>query len=149
MLFETSNTVDIIKLNGRGELIKKSTVYESKDSFYLASIAKYKEDKYLIGLKLSKDDRLLLLEIDGENNVTDQKYIDNLGKYVTFHNLLNIPDRGVLVAGRRTYTKIRPPEYIGGELVKLSDYHIEEAYMFIVNFHQKLSEQNFSAEDRK
>ncbi|WP_298052751.1 hypothetical protein [uncultured Campylobacter sp.] len=149
MLFETSNTADIIKLNGRGELIKKSTVYESKDSFYLASIAKYKEDKYLIGLKLSKDDRLLLLEIDGENNVTDQKYIDNLGKYVTFHNLLNIPDRGVLVAGRRTYTKIRPPEYIGGELVKLSDYHIEEAYMFIVNFHQKLSEQNFSAEDRE
>ena len=149
MLFETSNTVDIIKLNGRGELIKKSTVYQSKDSFYLASIAKYKEGKYLIGLKLSKDDRLLLLEIDGENNVTDQKYIDNLGKYVTFHNLLNIPDRGVLVAGRRTYTKIRPPEYIGGELVKLSDYHIEEAYMFIVNFHQKLSEQNFSAEDRE
>ena len=149
MLFETSNTVDIIKLNGRGELIKKSTVYESKDSFYLASIAKYKEGKYLIGLKLSKDDRLLLLEIDGENNVTDQKYIDNLGKYVTFHNLLNIPDRGVLVAGRRTYTKIRPPEYIGGELVKLSDYHIEEAYMFIVNFHQKLSEQNFSAKDRE
>lgn len=149
MLFETSNTVDIIKLNGRGELIKKSTVYESKNSFYLASIAKYKEGKYLIGLKLSKDDRLLLLEIDGENNVTDQKYIDNLGKYVTFHNLLNIPDRGVLVAGRRTYTKIRPPEYIGGELVKLSDYHIEEAYMFIVNFHQKLSEQNFSAEDRE
>ncbi len=149
MLFETSNTADIIKLNSRGELIKKSTVYESKDSFYLASIAKYKEGKYLIGLKLSKDDRLLLLEIDGENNVTDQKYIDNLGKYVTFHNLLNIPDRGVLVAGRRTYTKIRPPEYIGGELVKLSDYHIEEAYMFIVNFHQKLSEQNFSAEDRE
>lgn len=149
MLFETNNTVDIIKLNGRGELIKKSTVYESKDSFYLASIAKYKESKYLIGLKLSKDDRLLLLEIDGENNVTDQKYIDNLGKYVTFHNLLNIPGRGVLVAGRRTYTKIRPPEYIGGELVKLSDYHIEEAYMFIVNFHQKLSEQNFSAEDRE
>ena len=149
MLFETSNTVDIIKLNGRGELIKKSTVYQSKDSFYLASIAKYKEGKYLIGLKLSKDDRLLLLEIDGENNVTDQKYIDNLGKYVTFHNLLNIPDKGVLVAGRRTYTKIRPPEYIGGELVKLSDYHIEEAYMFIVNFHQKLSEQNFSAEDRE
>ena len=149
MLFETSNTVDIIKLNGRGELIKKSTVYQSKDSFYLASIAKYKEGKYLIGLKLSKDDHLLLLEIDGENNVTDQKYIDNLGKYVTFHNLLNIPDRGVLVAGRRTYTKIRPPEYIGGELVKLSDYHIEEAYMFIVNFHQKLSEQNFSAEDRE
>ena len=149
MLFETSNTVDIIKLNGRGELIKKSTVYESKDSFYLASIAKYKEGKYLIGLKLSKDDRLLLLEIDGENNVTDQKYIDNLGKYVTFHNLLNIPGRGVLVAGRRTYTKIRPPEYIGGELVKLSDYHIEEAYMFIVNFHQKLSEQNFSAEARE
>ena len=149
MLFETSNTVDIIKLNGRGELIKKSTVYQSKDSFYLASIAKYKEGKYLIGLKLSKDDRLLLLEIDGENNVTDQKYIDNLGKYVTFHNLLNIPDRGVLVTGRRTYTKIRPPEYIGGELVKLSDYHIEEAYMFIVNFHQKLSEQNFSAEDRE
>ncbi|WP_297989573.1 hypothetical protein [uncultured Campylobacter sp.] len=149
MLFETSNTADIIKLNGRGELIKKSTVYESKDSFYLASIAKYKEGKYLIGLKLSKDDRLLLLEINGENNVTDQKYIDNLGKYVTFHNLLNIPDRGVLVAGRRTYTKIRPPEYIGGKLVKLSDYHIEEAYMFIVNFHQKLSEQNFSAEDRE
>ena len=149
MLFETSNTVDIIKLNGRGELIKKSTVYQSKDSFYLASIAKYKEGKYLIGLKLSKDDHLLLLEIDGENNVTDQKYINNLGKYVTFHNLLNIPDRGVLVAGRRTYTKIRPPEYIGGELVKLSDYHIEEAYMFIVNFHQKLSEQNFSAEDRE
>ena len=149
MLFETSNTADIIKLNNRGELIKKSTVYESKDSFYLASIAKYKEGKYLIGLKLSKDDRLLLLEIDGENNVTDQKYIDNLGKYVTFHNLLNIPDRGVLVAGRRTYTKIRPPEYIGGKLVKLSDYHIEEAYMFIVNFHQKLSEQNFSAEDRE
>lgn len=149
MLFETSNTADIIKLNSRGELIKKSTVYQSKDSFYLASIAKYKEGKYLIGLKLSKDDRLLLLEIDGENNVTDQKYIDNLGKYVTFHNLLNIPDRGVLVAGRRTYTKIRPPEYIGGELVKLSDYHIEEAYMFIVNFHQKLSEQNFSAEDRE
>ena len=149
MLFETSNTADIIKLNNRGELIKKSTVYESKDSFYLASIAKYKEGKYLIGLKLSKDDRLLLLEINGENNVTDQKYIDNLGKYVTFHNLLNIPDRGVLVAGRRTYTKIRPPEYIGGKLVKLSDYHIEEAYMFIVNFHQKLSEQNFSAEDRE
>ena len=149
MLFETSNTVDIIKLNGRGELIKKSTVCQSKDSFYLASIAKYKEGKYLIGLKLSKDDHLLLLEIDGENNVTDQKYINNLGKYVTFHNLLNIPDRGVLVAGRRTYTKIRPPEYIGGELVKLSDYHIEEAYMFIVNFHQKLSEQNFSAEDRE
>ena len=148
MLFETSNTVDIIKLNGRGELIKKSTVYESKDSFYLASMAKYKEGKYLIGI-LSKGDRLLLLEIDCENNVTDQKYIDNLGKYVTFHNLLNIPDRGVLVAGRRTYTKIRPPEYIRGELVKLSDYHIEEAYMFIVNFHQKLSEQNFSTKDRE
>lgn len=143
---EGTDTADIIKLNSRGELIKKSTIYKSKDSFFAPSIAKYKDGKYILGVLLAHK-RLLLIEIDGENNISDQKYVENFGKYMEFHKLINIPDRGVLAAGKRDYIKERPPQYINGELKKFSDFNMEEAYMLIINFYQKISEQNLNFTD--
>ena len=143
---EGTDTADIIKLNSRGELIKKSTIYKSKDSFFAPSIAKYKDGKYILGVLLAHK-RLLLIEIDDENNISDQKYVENFGKYMEFHKLINIPDRGVLAAGKRSYIKERPPQYINGELKKFSDFYMEEAYMLMINFYQKISEQNLKLAD--
>ena len=89
----------------------------------------------------------MLIEFDGENNISDQKYVENFGKYMEFRKLINIPDRGVLAAGKRSYIKERPLQYINGELKKFSDFYMEEAYMLMINFYQKISDQNLKLAD--
>ena len=63
--------------------------------------------------------------------------------------MLNVTDQGVLLLGSRMYTRPSHMEYVKGKAVKFSDKYVKEAFMIMVNFYQKLSEQNLDLKDRK
>ena len=141
-------TLKLIKLSKDGEFIKKSTVHNSLAYFLVSAFTKYK-DGYLISIRPYDEKKILLLEIDGNGRKTDEAYVTDLGNETLFYEMLNVTDQGVLLLGSRMYTRPSHMEYVKGKAVKFSDKYVKEAFMIMVNFYQKLSEQNLNFADKE
>lgn len=139
-------TLKLVKLNSNGEIIKKSTVHNSLAYFLVSAFTKYK-DGYLIGIRPYDEKKILLLEIDSNGRKTDEAYVTDLGNETLFYEMLNVTDQGVLLLGSRMYTRPSHMEYVKGKAVKFSDKYVKEAFMIMVNFYQKISEQNLKLAD--
>jgi len=141
-------TLKLIKLSKDGEFIKKSTVHNSLAYFLVSAFTKYK-DGYLIGIRPYDEKKLLLLEIDDNGRTVDKAYVTNLGDETPFYEMLNVTDQGVLLLGSRRYTRPSHMEYVKGKAVKVSDKGVRGSFMIMVNFYQKLSEQNLNFADKE
>lgn len=141
-------TLKLIKLSKDGEFIKKSTVHNSLAYFLVSAFTKYK-DGYLIGIRPYDEKKLLLLEIDDNGRTVDKAYVTDLGDETPFYEMLNVTDQGVLLLGSRRYTRPSHMEYVKGKAVKVSDKGVRGSFMIMVNFYQKLSEQNLNFADKE
>ena len=141
-------TLKLIKLSKDGEFIKKSTVHNSLAYFLVSAFTKYK-DGYLIGIRPYDEKKLLLLEIDDNGRTVDKAYVTDLGDETPFYEMLNVTDQGVLLLGSRRYTRPSHMEYVKGKAVKVSDKGVRGSFMIMINFYQKLSEQNLNFADKE
>lgn len=116
--------------------------------FLVSAFTKYK-DGYLIGIRPYDEKKLLLLEIDDNGRTVDKAYVTNLGDETPFYEMLNVTDQGVLLLGSRRYTRPSHMEYVKGKAVKVSDKGVRGSFMIMVNFYQKLSEQNLNFADKE
>ena len=143
-----TETLKLIKLSKDGKFIKKSTIHNSLAYFLVSAFTEYK-DNYLIGIRPYEEEKLLLLEIDGDGRTVDKAYVTNLGNGISFYEILNVTGQGALLLGNRMYNRPSHMEYAKDKAVKVSDKGVRESFMIMVNFYQKLSEQNLNFADKE
>ena len=99
-----TETLKLIKLSKDGKFIKKSTIHNSLAYFLVSAFTEYK-DNYLIGIRPYEEEKLLLLEIDGDGRTVDKAYVTNLGNGISFYEILNVTGQGALLLGNRMYNR--------------------------------------------